>query len=296
MKDERRGELLCLLNSVFEGLFPVLALSPVALIGPLYTFAFCLAGSGLLLALILACRGEFRMLFKPDAQKDLLLTSVTWTLMFCLIFGSLRYTTAGNVAVLVFLQLLFAYVYFHVLGGQRLSRIHTVGACIMGLGALIILVPDDLRFNRGDILALMAGAVGPLANLSQKRARLKVSTVTLLTYRSLIALPILFAGAWLMDPPLSRDALVTALPLLGAIAVLVYVLAKILYMEALHRISIIKMTAMMAAIPVTTLFFAFILLGEIPGLRQLAGILPVLAGGLMITRPERQEALRTEAL
>jgi drug/metabolite transporter (DMT)-like permease len=49
--------------------------------------------------------------------------------------------------------------------------------------------------------------------------------------------------------------------------------------------SITKLSAMLALMPVFTLFFAYIYLDEIPEFRQLLGIVPVLVGGYLITKP-----------
>jgi drug/metabolite transporter (DMT)-like permease len=42
---------------------------------------------------------------------------------------------------------------------------------------------------------------------------------------------------------------------------------------------------MVAMIPVFTLLFAYLYLGETPQFRQLFGIIPVLVGGYFLTKP-----------
>lgn len=274
------------LLSLLEGFFPILSFFSIAFIGALYSYAFVLVFATLILTALLYYQRKWHELFIRKAQKDLLLTSLYITTLFTLIFLSLRYTTAGNVAVLIFLQLLFAYLYFNVFGSERLTRLHSYGAIVMAAGALIILIPDDLRFNIGDALALAAAAIAPLANFYQKKARSHVGSITILTYRNMIAIPILFTLAFFFEADLTSENFVKALPYLLAISLLVYVLAKIFWIEALHRISITKMSAMVAIIPLFTLVFAYFILDEVPSLRQMSGIIPVLIGGYLITRPE----------
>lgn len=156
----------------------------------------------------------------------------------------------------------------------------------MGIGALVILMPDELKFNLGDALALSAAAIAPIANLYQKRARKYVSTVTILTYRNILAIPVVFTAAFIFEPIPVSDALIKASPYLLANGVLVYVLAKIFWVEALHRISITKMSAMLALIPLFTLIFAKLFLDETPGIQQMIGIIPILVGGYLITKKE----------
>ena len=285
MTKEREGELYMVALSLLEGLFPVLSIISISLIGALHTYGFVVLFATLLLWAILYRQRRVSELLLPHAQKDLLLTSFYITLLFTLIFISLRYTTAGNVAVLLFMQLLFSYLYFNVLGKERLSPLHSWGAVMMGAGALVVLLPDDLHFNLGDALALAAAAVAPLANLYQKRARAHVGAITILTYRNLAAIPVIFVLALSFEASITFEAFSGALPWLLAIAFLVYVLAKILWIEALHRIPITKMSAMVALVPLFTLLFAYPILGELPSLRQLFGILPIIIGGYLITRP-----------
>jgi drug/metabolite transporter (DMT)-like permease len=91
--------------------------------------------------------------------------------------------------------------------------------------------------------------------------------------------------AYIMEPSVSYENFMLALPYMFLIAVLVYVVSKIMWIEALNRISITKLSAMLALLPVFTLFFAYLYLDEVPEIRQVLGIVPVLAGGYLITKP-----------
>lgn len=285
MRKEREGEIFMVILSVLESMFPIFSLFSIALIGAIFSYMYVVLIASMILLTILIIKKEFSTLFVPKAQKELLLTSFFITLLFLLLFMSLRYTTAGNIAVLIFLQLFFSYLYFNIFGSERMTVLHTIGALTMGVGAFIMLFPGEFHFNIGDAMALTAAAIAPIANLYQKRARAYVGTITILTYRNLIALPFLFAIASTFEPIPTQGRLLDALPYLLANAILIYVIAKIFWIEALHRISITKMSAMVALIPLFTLFFAYLILNEIPTLRQLIGIIPILLGGYLITRP-----------
>jgi drug/metabolite transporter (DMT)-like permease len=58
-----------------------------------------------------------------------------------------------------------------------------------------------------------------------------------------------------------------------------------MWIEALNRITITKLSAMLALMPMMTLFFAYLYLNEVPEFRQLVGIVPILIGGYLITKP-----------
>ncbi|PIP09737.1 MAG: hypothetical protein COX50_09355 [Sulfurimonas sp. CG23_combo_of_CG06-09_8_20_14_all_36_33] len=109
----------------------------------------------------------------------------------------------------------------------------------------------------------------------------------MLGFRSLIALPVISLLAWFLEPQINEEALTNALFPLLFIGLFVFGVSKILWMEALHRISITKVSAMVAIVPPMTLFFAYLYLGEVPELHKLLGILPILLGGYLLTRPAK---------
>ncbi|WP_345989205.1 DMT family transporter [Sulfurimonas sp. HSL1-2] len=285
MTPQRQGELYAVVLSLLESWFPILALVAVQSIGPLNTYGFILIIATAVLLLLLYVREGFGGLADREALPDLLWTSFYITLLFTLVFIGLRYTTAGNMAVILTLQLFFSYLYFNLPGREKLDALHTFAAFLMGSGAVIILFPATFIFNPGDLLILIAAATAPLANFYQKRARQRVSALTILTFRNLAALPVLFGAALLFEGLPTFEALLKVLPAIAAVALLVYVLAKILWIEALHRIGITKLSAMIAFMPLFTLIFAYPTLGEIPTLRQMLGTLPILLGAYLITRP-----------
>ncbi len=287
MNEERKGEIYMLLLSVLESWFPIFSLFSIALIGAMYSFALSVSVATVIFLALVIYQKKLPELFQKDARKDLLLTTFYINLLFILIFIGLQYTTAGNMAVIIFLQLLFAYLYFNVFGSDKLSPMHTAGAIVMSIGAVTVLIPDDLSFNKGDLIILVAAAVAPLANLYQKRARSYVSSESILTFRNIVALPVIFAIAYFSETMPTSDKLVEAAPYILAIGILVLGLSKILYIEALHRISITKVSAMLALLPLFTLIFAYFALSEVPNLRQVLGIIPILIGGYLITKPEK---------
>ena len=62
-------------------------------------------------------------------------------------------------------------------------------------------------------------------------------------------------------------------------------ISKIFWIEAIHRISITKASAMTACGPLFTIILAYLVLGDEPTVQQLIGVIPVLIGGVLITRP-----------
>ncbi len=257
-------------------------------VGALHTFMYSLIIALFFYLAIMYKRKRFAELKNRAAYKDLLLTTFWITLIFTLIFIGLQYTTAGNMAVLVFLQVFFAYLYFNVLGKEKMTAMHLTGAIIMVIGALIILIPHDMQFNKGDWLILASAAMAPLVNLYQKRAREYCSAETILGFRTVVGFPFVALLAYFLEPAVSYENFMSALPYLFIIATGVYVAAKIMWIEALSRMSITKLSAMLALLPVFTLVFAYLYLDEVPEFRQISGIIPVLVGGYLITKPIKE--------
>ncbi|WP_373035425.1 DMT family transporter [Sulfurimonas sp.] len=285
MTKEREGELLMIGLSILESWFPILSIIAISHIGALHTYAFSLFVSLFFFLIIMIKKKLFVELKNTDAYKDLILTSFWITTLFTLVFIGMQFTTAGNMSVIIFMQLFFSYLYFNVFGKEKMDFIHSIGAFIMGIGALIILIPDNMVFNKGDLIILIAAVIAPLANLYSKRARFFCSSETILGFRTIIALPVIALLAWIIEPKITLDDTQKALPQVFLIGLLIFGISKILWMEALHRISITKISAMIALVPPMTLFFAFIYLDEIPEFRQVLGIIPILVGGYLLTKP-----------
>ena len=285
MTKEREGEVLMIGLTVLESWFPILSIVAMSYVGALHTYMYSLVVAFFFYMAIMYKRDRFKELKNRAAYKDLLLTTFWITFIFTLIFIGMRYTTAGNMAVIVFLQVLFSYLYFNVFGKEKMETIHLIGAFIMGVGALVILFPEDFAFNKGDWLILISAAAAPIVNLYQKRAREYCSAETILGFRTVVGFPFVALLAYFLEPAVTYDNFILALPYIFLIGSAIYVVSKIMWIEALNRMSITKLSAMLALLPVFTLIFAYLYLGEVPEFRQMLGIIPVLMGGYLITKP-----------
>lgn len=156
----------------------------------------------------------------------------------------------------------------------------------MGIGAVAILFPKDLEFNKGDILILFAAMIAPVANYYQKRARRYYKADLILSVRYIASFPILFILAFTLEAVPLYENFIKALPYLLLSGLVVMGLAKILWIEAIYNISITKAAALGALVPVFTIFFAFLILNEIPNPLELFSIIPIVLGGYLITRKE----------
>ncbi|MBN2896249.1 MAG: DMT family transporter [Campylobacterales bacterium] len=281
---ERKGELYAFSLSALEGFFPIFSIYTIQAYGAVTAYGYTIALSTLLFLLLQWRYGLLREMFDPAVHRDLLLTSLFIALLFLGIFIGLRYTTAANASVIMVLQLFFSYLYFNFFGQERMRALHLTGAALMGIGAIVVLLPQSWRFNPGDLIILASAAIAPLANYYQKRARARVSGLSVMSARNLIALPFLAVAAFAFESPVNPLEHPKALGFLLLNATLIFVLAKLLWVEALHYISVTKLSALAAFIPLWTLLFVYLIDGLIPSTQSLLGACAVVTGAMALTR------------
>ncbi len=284
MSEERKGELFAVALCFFEGLFPIWSIIAVKKIGSIHTYFGSLIFAVFFFGFLVFIKKKFKELFDKNALKDLLLTSFLITLMFVLIYVGLSFTTASNMSVILLLQIFFSYLYFNVFGKEKMDFVHSVGVFLMGCGALIVLFPGEFKVNLGDIFILIAAMIAPIANFYQKRAREIVSSEAVLLFRSSFALLVLFVLALLFERSVSLKEYKEVLLYLFLSGFFVLGVSKIFWLEALHRISITKLSAMASLIPLFTLIFAYFILNETPTSLQLFGAFLIIIGSIFITR------------
>jgi len=281
---QRKGEVYALTLTLIEAWFPIFAAFSVAALGGLHAYFYSLMAAVVFLTLSFIYSGKISELALRSAYKDLAWTSFYITSLFALTFVALQYTSATNVAIILFLQILFGFLFLSRHRHERLSLKQTIGALLMTLGALLILFPGTFVVNLGDGLVLLAAMISPIANHYQKRARAKVSSETILLVRSLLALPFLFLLASFSEVAPSVEQLLANWHWLFLTGFLVFFIAKVLWIEAIYLLPITKVNALYAFAPLMTMGLAFLLLNEIPSTYQIIGVFPVLIGGYLITR------------
>jgi len=281
---QRRGETFLLAEELLWGWFPIVTLLTYRHLAPLWSMAIAILLSAIFFSGIMARRNLWPELARREGWPDLAWASLFIMLLFILLFIGLSYTTAGNAALILFLQVFFSFCYFNLFKGEQMQPAHLAGVALMSAGALLVLLPDRAGFNRGDFLVLLAAMLAPIANHYQQRSRARVSAVTLLFVRNLTSLPVLFLLAWLFAPLPDQAALKATWWLLLLNGLFLMGLSKIYWIEGLHRLPITKVSALTALSPLFTMLFAYPVLGETPGFWQLAGVAPILLGGVLITR------------
>ncbi|WP_243755466.1 DMT family transporter [Thiomicrorhabdus sp. 6S3-12] len=278
-----KGETYSLALTLLESWFPVVAAMSVVALGSLHSYFYSLVLASMVLFLWWWRSGKLHDLRQKAAYWPLFMTSFLITSLYILLFIALQLTSATNVALILFLQVLFGYLFLGRRREEKLGFLHLIGALMMMLGAMIVLFPGELEFRLGDFLVLLAAMIAPVANLYQKQARLHVSSQSILMIRSVIALPFVYFLASLLEPSPGWDLLLSQFWQLAFVGVMILVMAKVLWIEAIHLLPITKVSAMFAFTPLLTLLWSDWFLQQSPHWSQLVGAIPILLGSVLLT-------------
>ncbi len=287
VSNQTKGEVYALSLTVIEAWFPIFAAYSVSALGGLHAYFYSLLVAVFFLLGWSILKRRIKEVRNRTAYKNLALTSFFITLLFALTFIAFQYTSATNVAIILFLQILFGFLFLGRNQSERLDQKQTFGAGLMTLGAILILFPGTFVVNVGDLLVLLAAMIAPIANSYQKKARAQISSETILLVRSIIALPFIYLFATLFEATPSLAQISEQWLWLFLTGFLVFFIAKTLWIEAIYLLPITKVNALFAFAPLLTMGLAFFILDEVPSYYQILGIVPVLIGGYLITQQRR---------
>jgi len=200
----------------------------------------------------------------------------------------LRYTTAGNASLIAQTEIFFSFLFFNIWHKEYISFEHIMGAILMLIGAGIVLYPNVHNFQIGDLMILTASLIAPLGNFFQRRARKKVKSEAILFVRSLISTPVIFIVAYFAKVNFASINFDKTLMLLIINGILLLGLSKLLWVEGIHRINVMKANALNSIAPLSTLLFAWMLIGDIPTKFQLLAFIPMFFGVILLSMNKKK--------
>lgn len=282
---ERQGELFVLGEKVMWALFPVVTILSYGSLSPLVSFTGSTFFAAVFFAAVLTFQNKWPEVFNVSALKYVLLgTLFIGVIYYLLSFFGLRYTSAGNAAIIALTEVLFSYMFFQVWRKDYLPTTHKIGAVFMLIGAGIMLYPNIAGIRGGEILILAAAAIAPIGNLFQQKARKIISSESIMFTRSFITSAVGFSLIVLFKENTSLPNLTSSIFLLILNGVFLLGLAKIFWIEGIHRISVTKANALSTVSPLLTLIFAWILLHNNPTIWQLFSLVPMCIGLILLSR------------
>jgi drug/metabolite transporter (DMT)-like permease len=295
----RLGEASILLSALLWSLFPVLTILTYSTLSPLFTAGIATLLASLFFAVLLTIRDEWGMLLARGAWKDIALaTFFIGIAYYGLMFLALRSTSAGNAAILALMEVFFSFLIVGLLlKHEPLSPRTIIGGTCMVLGAVLVLLPNaTMEWQKGSLLVIAATAFAPLGNRHAQRARALVTSNAIMFVRSLLSGSTLLALGLIIEPYPTTQALIHSAGYLLINGILVLGLSKILWIEGIHRLPITKAISIESINPLFTLLFAFLILHEMPGLPQIAALVPIGVGMLLLTKSasDPEEATSTD--
>lgn len=276
---EQKGELFIVSSAFFWALFPVITILSYASVPALVSLAWSTLFSAIFFVFVVGVKRSWHELGRWSAYKDMLIgTFIQGICYYVLFFFALKYTSAGNAALILPTEILFTYLFFRFGKKDPLSSYHTIGAFLMLIGAAVVLYPNFKEFRLGDVLIILACAIAPIGNFFQQRARKSVGSETIMLVRSIVSTVVIFLIVYFSGLNPSFSTIQSSLLLLIVNGLLLLGLTKLFWLEGIHRISVTKAIALSNISPLLTLFFAWLLLGDVPTVWQLSALVPIFFG------------------
>lgn len=285
---ERQGEISMFAEILLWSLFPVVTTISLFTLAPLVSLAWSTLFAALFFAIITTAKRKWSEIKNREALRDIIMASILIGVFFYgFYFFGLKYTSPGNASLIALTEIFFTFLFFNVWKKNYISAKHITGALFMIVGAIIVLLPNIKTFHPGDLLVLAATMFAPVGNFLQQRARTKVGSETIMFVRSAIVSPIIFALAYFIGNTLSPGGSGRSWLFLVINGVLLLGLSKLLWIEAIHRISVTKAIALGSTSPLFTLLFSWGILKQAPTIFQLLSFFPLIVGVVLLTSAKK---------
>ncbi|MFA6160394.1 MAG: DMT family transporter [Parcubacteria group bacterium] len=289
LNEEKKGEIIIFVEAVLWSLFPVVAILSFKTISPLLSLAWSTLFMTLFFGVILFFKKGWQDLRNREVLKDILLATLILGIIYYLFyFIGLRYTTAGNASLIAQTEIFFSFLFFNIWHKKYISLEHIAGAILMLFGAGIVLYPNVNNFQIGDLMILTASFIAPLGNFFQRRARRKVKSEAILFVRSLISMPVIFILAYFAKVNFASINFDKTFLLLIINGIFLIGLSKLLWVEGIYRINVMKANALNSIAPLSTLLFAWMLIGDIPTKFQLLSFVPMFFGVILLSMNKKR--------
>lgn len=289
LSKERQGELYIFFEAMFWGLFPVITILSYNKFSPLVSLFWSTLFAAAFFAIVLTVKKKWYEIKDTSALKDILiLTFFNGILFYLLNFFGLQNASAGNVSILLLTQILTSYIFFHVLRRDYIPKTHIIGAVLMVAGALVILLPKMQSFRGGEYLIILSTIIAPIGNFFTQKARKKVDSSCIMFIRSFVSLIFFLLLILIFNNKLSLPDLKNSYVYLIINGVFILGLSKVFWIEGIHRISVVKANSLETFSPLFALFFAWVLLGNIPTSFQLLSFIPMFFGVMLLSRQTKQ--------
>lgn len=284
---------LCALNGAFV---PAFAKLTTGAADGLFVAAATSVFAGVAAALVLSARGELRGLFARARLPFLLAIGALGTAAtFLLFYEGARRTSAILTALCLQVEPVYSLVLARVALGHPLTARRVAAVVAILAGIALALQPGGGSGWLGVALLLATPLGWQLSHLIVLRRLGAVAPPTLTGARYLFGGAIL-AAVWLASGGAARlpagDALARLVPVLALQGVVLSFVGTLLWYATIARLDLARATSIVVpSIPLLSLGASFLLVGEVAGAREGAGLALTAVGVLaFVTAPDAHEA------
>jgi drug/metabolite transporter (DMT)-like permease len=283
---------LCALNGAFV---PAVAKFTTDRADPLFVAAVTTFFAGLAAALVLGTRGELRRLLRrKTAPLLILLGALGTTIPFILFFEGTRRTSAIEAVLCLQTEPVYSLIVAWLFLGHRLTARRVAAASVLAAGIVVAVGVGGLSDALGVTLLLLTPLCWQICHLVTLTRLQNVEPYLLTGARYVYGGALLTPTAWALGGPEwmpTSDVLAQQLPVLALQGVVLSYLGTMLWYQAIARLDLARATAIVVpSIPLLSLGASFLLVGEVPTLRQALGMF-LTAGGVLafVTAPHAVE-------
>ncbi|MFO7752377.1 MAG: DMT family transporter [Desulfobacteraceae bacterium] len=260
----------------FSGLFgKLLPFSPVFIVLGRTAFA---AASLFIFALFISRSGLY-----PSNRKEtffLILQGLLLAVHWILFFQSIQISTVA-VGLISFSTFPMFTTLMEPFFFKEKLLLKDIGAALLVIVGTLLVIPEfDIsnHMTKGVATGILAGFTFALLTLLNRRNVVRTSAVSTAFYQNLFACLFLLVPALLMDRPDPSGREILLLLLLGVFCT---GLAHTLFIRSLGYIKAGAASIITGLEPVWGIVFAFFLLGEVPGIRTMAGGVVIITASIM---------------
>lgn len=286
VSNERVGELYVLLNAILWSVFPALTRYSVQTLPPVFFAGLTAFLAGVIVTGGLLVTKKIAPLYKK-AWIDLWgIIAFIIVIPSIFIFIGTKETSAINTAILLQSEVVFTLIIFGFWGKEKITQHKLIGALIVLIGATLLTYQSPWQWNKGDLLIIAGTLFYPFGNLCGKKILKEVPVLTIIGLRNFIGGLLLMMISFFIEktPANIGQSLKDNLIPITILVFGILIIEKIFWYEGIKRIDVTKALTIGASAPAFALISAFLVLHEIPTLRQGIGLLIVTVGVLLMIK------------
>jgi len=289
MNEQRTGDLYALSCALVCGLGNIPAKAAVEGLSPevfnIYFFFFAFIISSLSLSSSRS-RKEIRDI-SPRIIGLIFALAILFAFALYLFIMSLKLIEPATVSFLSRFEVILTVLLAYMVLKETLTIIEIIGGLIALSGILILKYETNLEISRAATLMVLSSLFFAAAEIIIKKNIKRLGTIKFLFYRNIFMVLIMISvlivrGHQFIIPPLKTIILIFVA------ALLLPVLGRATYMEALKRINISRAALISQSTPLFTALFAFIILRTYPAPIEWLGGFMIVSGVVIVKLSQRK--------